>query len=84
MKLFIGRIPRELDADIIYNYFKAYGEIDSYNFKGQYAFVEFKNDRDAENILNTRDIEINGHRVVVEASNSKGKFQGEHKRQEFH
>lgn len=77
MKIFIGKISSELDADTVYNHFQAFGEIEHFNFKNQFAFVEYKNDSDANKVLDKREIEIKGNYVIVEPSNSKGRPRSE-------
>ncbi|KAK6090391.1 hypothetical protein P3W45_000488 [Vairimorpha bombi] len=78
MKIFIGKIPADLDPDSIYNHFKAFGEVSNYNFKGQFAFIDYVNEDDGYKVLEKREQEINGQCVIVEMSNSKPKSRSDY------
>lgn len=77
MKIFIGKIPADLDPDSIYNHFKTFGEVSNYNFKGQFAFVDYINENDGYKVLKNREHDINGQIVIVEMSSSKPKSRGD-------
>ena len=52
MSLFVGNISRNVGASEFESQFERIGTC-TVNFKGSFAFVEYKDDRDAEEAINT-------------------------------
>eukprot|EP00347_Sterkiella_histriomuscorum_P000317 403376343 len=74
MSLFVGNISRSMRQDELHDEFDKFGSC-SINFKGSYAFIEFKDERDAEDALtelNGR--EFSGQRLAIEWSKKSGRF----------
>ena len=74
MSLFVGNISRNVGASDFEHEFERMGPC-TVNFKGSFAFVEFKDEKDAEeaiNSLNSKD--FGGQKIAVEWSRKSGKF----------
>ena len=70
----MGNISRNVGASEFESSFEAVGPC-TVNFKGSFAFVEFKDERDAEEAisrLNSKD--IGGQKIAVEWSRKSGRF----------
>ena len=68
-RLYLGRIPRDARERDIERHFRGYGEIREILIKNGYGFVEFRDPRDADDVvrnLNGRD--FMGERSVSLAS----------------
>lgn len=68
MKIFIGKIPRELRAEDLSSYFERFGEVADFNFKGSFAFVEYRDEDVSRRVLETRDHRVGDFEVFVEES----------------
>lgn len=55
-RIFVGHLPREVDSRDIEDYFDRMGRIRDVVHKGNYAFVEFNDERDARDAIS----ELNG------------------------
>ena len=74
MSLFIGNISRNVGASEFEHEFERMGPC-TVNFKGSFAFVEFKEERDAEEAINTLNSkDIGGQKIAVEWSRKSGRF----------
>ena len=70
----MGNISRNVSASEFEQAFERIGDC-TVNFKGSFAFVEFKNERDGEesiNQLNNKD--MGGQKIAVEWSRKSGRF----------
>ena len=77
--LFIGNIGRELREEDIEEAFDRFGEC-FIKFKGNYAFVDFKSEKDAEDALKRMQCkEIRSSVISVEWAKKSGKFEGQEK-----
>ena len=47
MSLFVGNLARAVSKDTLYDHFERFGEC-FVNFKGNYAFIEYNRERDAD------------------------------------
>lgn len=68
MKIYIGKIPQELRSEDVESHFRQFGEIEFFNFKGAFAFVEYRDDGVSHRVLETRDHRIGDFTVFVEES----------------
>lgn len=74
MSLFVGNISRNVSATEFEQQFERLGAC-TVNFKGSFAFIEYKDERDAEeaiNQLNSKD--MGGQKIAVEWSRKSGRF----------
>lgn len=67
MRIFIGKISPSINSTQVLEYFKTFGPIDDFVFKGSYAFIETSDDIGSK-ILNQREHNINGSYVIVDNS----------------
>ncbi len=74
MSLFVGNISRSIGASEFESQFERCGAC-TVNFKGSFAFVEFKDERDAEEAINTlNQKDLGGQKIAVEWSRKSGRF----------
>ncbi|KAI8393518.1 uncharacterized protein BYT42DRAFT_551325 [Radiomyces spectabilis] len=74
MALFIGRIPRDMSTRDLEDVFSKYGSITRLDLKQGFGFVEFEDNRDAEDALKgVKDHE----QIIVEWAKNGGKRPGE-------
>ncbi|CDW81439.1 serine arginine-rich splicing factor rs2z32-like isoform 1 [Stylonychia lemnae] len=70
MSLFVGNISRSLRQDELHDQFDKFVIL-----KGSYAFVEFKDERDAEDaIADLNNKELGGQKIAIEWSKKSGKY----------
>ncbi|KAJ8658418.1 hypothetical protein O0I10_005770 [Lichtheimia ornata] len=66
-RVYIGRLARDARDRDLERLFKSYGEIREINIKSGYGFVEFKDPRDAEDVVyDFHGKEFLGERIIVE------------------
>jgi len=66
-RVYIGKLPRDCRERDVERFFEGYGRIEELMFKGNYAFIEFEDRRDAEDAVYELDGKrLNGEKVIVE------------------
>jgi arginine/serine-rich splicing factor 7 len=69
MALFVGHVPPDTTETQLENLFSPYGSIVRLDLKNGFAFVEFKDPRDAEDVITNSDkMVINEKNLVIEWS----------------
>ena len=77
MTLFIGRLPHDTMYRDLEDVFMRYGRIRRCNLKRGYGFVEFEDERDAEDAIRMCDgMRFLGTRIVVEWAKGKSRVEG--------
>ncbi|KAG2218366.1 hypothetical protein INT45_012508, partial [Circinella minor] len=66
-RVYIGRLARDARERDLERLFKGYGDIREINVKTGYGFVEFRDSRDAEDVVyDFHGKEFQGERIIVE------------------
>lgn len=66
-RLYIGHLPARCDERDIEKFFKGYGRLRDVVLKNGYGFVEFYNDKDAEDaVYDLHGREMGGERIIVQ------------------
>merc|ERR1719427_1901367 len=66
-RLYIGGISSWTEPRDLEDVFRKYGRLSDFHFKGDYAFVEFRSGRDAEDAQRDLDsYRMDGRRLIVE------------------
>ena len=74
MSLFVGNISRNARAEDIEKEFKNFGPC-RLKFKGSYAFIEYEEERDAEEAIRSiHNKSIGGRELNIEWSKNSGRF----------
>lgn len=77
-KVFVGGLPEGTGRDQLKDLFGSFGELDDINVVRNYAFINFKNERDASKAVEELDNSLyKGKRINVEISKNKGREQGD-------
>jgi len=72
MALFVGHLPVETTSSELESLFGPYGQVKRIDLKNGFAFVEFEDPRDAEDVIaNSQKIMIDDKKLVIEYSKSK-------------
>ncbi|KAF9764779.1 putative splicing factor [Nosema granulosis] len=71
MKVFIGKISPDMREEDVRRYFETFGEIFDFNFKGAFAFVEYRDENVARRVVDQRDHQIGDFSVITEESKGK-------------
>ena len=67
--IFIGGINRDVKEDDLRKNFKDFGKIQNIKLKGDYAFITYDNEKDADNSVKEMDsTRICGRRITVQKS----------------
>jgi len=72
--LFVGRLASGVKERDLEEIFTRFGRIKRLNMKGQYAFVTFDDERDAEDALELQGHELHGSRINLEWAKASGRF----------
>lgn len=74
MSLFIGNLPRDADEKDLHDLFDKIGSC-TFRFKGNYAFVDYKDEKDADQaIKELNDSDFGGSRISVQFSKKSEKY----------
>lgn len=66
-RVYIGRLPSRCSERDIEKFFKGYGRLRDIVLKTGYGFVEFEDERDAEDaVYDLHGRELKGERIIVE------------------
>ncbi|KAI7881667.1 hypothetical protein K492DRAFT_176910 [Lichtheimia hyalospora FSU 10163] len=80
-RVYIGRLARDARDRDLERLFKSYGEIREINIKTGYGFVEFKDPRDAEDVVyDFHGKEFLGERIIVEMARGARRGREERRR----
>ncbi|EDO39887.1 predicted protein [Nematostella vectensis] len=68
-RVYLGRLPYGTTEDDVRRFFRSYGRLRDINLKNNYGFVEFEDDRDADDaVYECNGKEMLGERILVEHS----------------